>query len=549
MRALLSRIGITVGAVGLLMLVVPGGPASATSASPSNINVDCSAASTPNVTITGSIGDTFTLTETSQSNSCTVSSFSGVVSEVGLSNGMLIQSATLTIVAPGAFTISTRDNPNPSAGSTATFTVSLGGGSPGGDEVAYEDGGFDPRPQDLPNTSEGVRAEAGPYSAKVSWTEPTLPGRQPVVLYEVASSPEDRRCSVVAPSTTCTVTGLRPGLAYTFTVKAHSVIGWGPASSPSNPVVPTGLTPGKPEFLDAAIRGAITVDWNAPVNQTGRPYTYEAQMAPCPLPCTAVENLAFTRVDGIDMDMSDVVIFQFDKTQPTVVRVRTVAYGGTSSDWAYTVARSDRDVTRPTVTRVFADAEGSLIQWDEDPENQWWVGSYEVYVSTKSTADGEASPLRLVGTTTGTSLAVGPEASFTPFVRYVVRSMPSYLMKLSLPGARPRESLASPWRRQTNLVPTPKIIDASFGPRAYRGVTVSWEPRGDIGAINVIGFYVQFRNAKTGSWADRLVTTDASGRSANFELTRAETDNVNGVRVRAVAWPGRHWSNWALAVN
>lgn len=550
MRTWLGRIGITIGAVALTVFLAPSSPASAATASPANVNVDCAAASTTDVTITGSVGDTFTLTETSQLNSCTVSSYSGVVSEVGLSNGMLIQSATFTIVAPGTFSISTRDNPTPSAGSTATFTVSLGGGSPGGDEVPYEEGGFDPRPQDLPNTSEGVRAESGLYSATVSWAEPTLPGRQPVILYEVSSSPEDRRCSVAAPSTTCTVTGLRPGLEYTFTVKAHSVIGWGPTSSPSNAVRPTGLKPGKPEFLDAALRsGGISVDWNSPVNPTGRPFGYEAQMASCPLPCTAVENLAFKGVDGVDAELSDVTVLYFDKTLPTVFRVRTLSYGVSPSDWAYTVARSDRKLTPVTVTRVFADDEGSLVQWTEDPQNQWWVGGYEVYVSTKATLDGEATPFRLVGTTTGTSLEVGPEASSTPFVRYLVRSLPSDLLKLSLPGARPWDSLASQWRRQTNLVPTPKIIDASFGPRATPGVTVSWEPRAAEGAINVVGFYVQFRNAKTGSWTDRLITTDASGRSANFELTRAETDNVNGVRVRAVAWPGRHWSNWALAVN
>lgn len=553
MRTWLGRIGITIGAVALTVFFAPSSPASAATASPANVNVDCSPGATATATVTGAVGDTFTVTDTALAG-CSLSSYAGVASFSGsafVSPDLFISSGssnvlTVTIVGPGTFNVV-----KGLGGNAGVITIVLGsGGSPGGDEVPYEEGGFDPRPQDLPNTSEGVRAESGLYSATVSWAEPTLPGRQPVILYEVSSSPEDRRCSVAAPSTTCTVTGLRPGLEYTFTVKAHSVIGWGPASSPSNAVRPTGLKPGKPEFLDAALRsGGISVDWNSPVNPTGRPFGYEAQMASCPLPCTAVENLAFKGVDGVDAELSDVTVLYFDKTQPTVFRVRTLSYGVSPSDWAYTVARSDRKLTPVTVTRVFADDEGSLVQWTEDPQNQWWVGGYEVYVSTKATLDGEATPFRLVGTTTGTSLEVGPEASSTPFVRYLVRSLPSDLLKLSLPGARPWDSLASQWRRQTNLVPTPKIIDASFGPRATPGVTVSWEPRAAEGAINVVGFYVQFRNAKTGSWTDRLITTDASGRSANFELTRAETDNVNGVRVRAVAWPGRHWSNWALAVN
>jgi hypothetical protein len=73
----------------------------------------------------------------------------------------------------------------------------------------------------------------------VRWEQPASAGSYPITHYLVAFEPGGRTCLVAAPSTSCTVNGLRNGTAYTATVKALTGAGWGPVSDPSNSATPT----------------------------------------------------------------------------------------------------------------------------------------------------------------------------------------------------------------------------------------------------------------------------------------------------------------------
>jgi hypothetical protein len=73
--------------------------------------------------------------------------------------------------------------------------------------------------------------------ATVSWTAPDSGGAP--VRYTVKASADGQTCDVLAPQTSCTVTGLTDGTAYTFTVVAENAGGLGAASVPSNSVTPT----------------------------------------------------------------------------------------------------------------------------------------------------------------------------------------------------------------------------------------------------------------------------------------------------------------------
>ena len=85
----------------------------------------------------------------------------------------------------------------------------------------------------VPGAPRAVKASAGATSMKVSWTAPLSDGGAAITTYRVTAAPSGRTCTATAPARTCTVTGLTPGTAYRFTVKATNAVGTGPASAAS----------------------------------------------------------------------------------------------------------------------------------------------------------------------------------------------------------------------------------------------------------------------------------------------------------------------------
>ncbi|MET0525157.1 MAG: fibronectin type III domain-containing protein [Nocardioides sp.] len=113
----------------------------------------------------------------------------------------------------------------------ATLTAPTpGGGGPGG-----------PTPT-VPAAPTSVTAEAGERNATLSWTAPADNGAE-LLDYVVTVLPSGRQVTIGAGETAAEIDGLTPGVSYTFTVTARNEIGTGPASAPSNAVVPTVVTP------------------------------------------------------------------------------------------------------------------------------------------------------------------------------------------------------------------------------------------------------------------------------------------------------------------
>jgi hypothetical protein len=79
-------------------------------------------------------------------------------------------------------------------------------------------------------------ATAGNGSATVTWTAPATNG-SPITRYTVKAS-GGHKCVWTSGPLTCTVNKLTNGKSYTFTVSATNANGTGPASAPSNAVVP-----------------------------------------------------------------------------------------------------------------------------------------------------------------------------------------------------------------------------------------------------------------------------------------------------------------------
>jgi len=134
-----------------------------------------------------------------------------------------------------------------------------------------------------PGTPTNVNAvAAGNGGATISWTAPASNGGSPITGYKaIASSDSTRFCTAAGTATSCTVTGLTVGEAYTFYVVASNAVGAGSGSFVSPEVIPLGLpsTPGSVTAKVAPGSGVIAVSWAASTDG-GSPITaYKAYVA------------------------------------------------------------------------------------------------------------------------------------------------------------------------------------------------------------------------------------------------------------------------------
>jgi titin len=127
-------------------------------------------------------------------------------------------------------------------------------------------------PSTVPDAPTGVTATAGDASATVSWTAPSDEGSA-ITGYTVTASPGGATCTTVDGSTTtCTVTGLTNGTAYTFTVTATNADGTGTPASPSAAVTPSTVPDVPTDVTAVAGNRSATVSWSAPSDE-GSPIT------------------------------------------------------------------------------------------------------------------------------------------------------------------------------------------------------------------------------------------------------------------------------------
>ena len=166
-----------------------------------------------------------------------------------------------------------------------------------------------------PGAPTSVTATPANRSATVTWAAPTDDGGSAITSYTVTSS-AGQTASVNGALRSATVSALSNGTAYTFTVRATNGVGNGPASAPSNSVVPT-ATPAPAATAPAAPTGAMAtglvsadravgvaaVSWSAPSHDGGNPISsYLITATPgggttsvaAPATSTAVGSLAVT---------------------------------------------------------------------------------------------------------------------------------------------------------------------------------------------------------------------------------------------------------------
>jgi Fibronectin type III domain/Galactose oxidase, central domain len=132
----------------------------------------------------------------------------------------------------------------------------------------------------------------------VHWTAPT-PGGGPITGYTVTSSPTSKTCTGAATATSCIVTGLHNGTAYTFKVKAKNTYGTSPTSTPSTPVTPSGapFKPAKPTATPGNAKA--TVHWTAPTNNGASITGYTVTSSPTSKTCTTGGGGSSCTVTGL----------------------------------------------------------------------------------------------------------------------------------------------------------------------------------------------------------------------------------------------------------
>ncbi len=143
-----------------------------------------------------------------------------------------------------------------------------------------------------PNTPAAPTVVAGDSSATIT----VVPGSGnggPATSYVVTAAPGGATCTVYSPATTCSISGLDNGTAYTFTAVAHNNSGSAGPSAPSNAVIPAT----KPTLVTSvsAVAGNTNsvVTFTAPSNNGGAEISsYTVTSSPGGFTC--VLNAPFT---------------------------------------------------------------------------------------------------------------------------------------------------------------------------------------------------------------------------------------------------------------
>lgn len=157
--------------------------------------------------------------------------------------------------------------------------------------AAFADGTVPtPWPVTAPAAPVSVRAGAGVRSAGVRWVPSDDGGALPT-SWTVTASPGGAQATVPGTSTTATVSGLREGVSYSFTVTATNVAGSSPTSAPSAPVMARGDAPGVPGAVRASVgKGKVSLHWAA-----SSPAAASYVVRRCsPAPCSATAAIAGT---------------------------------------------------------------------------------------------------------------------------------------------------------------------------------------------------------------------------------------------------------------
>lgn len=192
--------------------------------------------------------------------------------------------ATCTVIAPDTgCTISGLTN-----GYTYTFTVTATNAA-GTSASSASSESVTPAGLVAPGVPGTPTVETADGSATVSVVAPSIGGA--VDSYTVTANPGGATCVVTVPDTSCQITGLTNGTAYTFTVTATNAAGTSESSTASAAATPL-AAPTAPSQPVATLSGSsVNLAWDAPTTGTA-PITYTVTASPTGPVCVVTTTTA-----------------------------------------------------------------------------------------------------------------------------------------------------------------------------------------------------------------------------------------------------------------
>ncbi|HEY0277463.1 MAG TPA: DUF4082 domain-containing protein [Solirubrobacterales bacterium] len=260
-------------------------------------------------------------------------------------------------------------------------------------------------PPVIPGVPTGVSATAGTGSATVKWTAPTTGGTP--ATYKVTpyiGTVAQTATTVSGTLASATITGLKAGTGYTFTVTGVNEGGPGPESTKSNVVTPTAVTvPGVPTAVTATAGGAsATVKWTAPTSNGGAEITsYKV------VPYRAGVAQTATTVSG---ETTQTLVTALTPGSSYTFKVAAINSAGTSAESAASNSVIPTTATvpgAPTAVTAAAKSSGAVIAWTAptanggSPVTGYKVVPYLGGVAQSATTVGNVTTATVNGLTNG----------------------------------------------------------------------------------------------------------------------------------------------------
>ena len=355
-------------------------------------------------------------------------------------------------------------------------------------------------PANVPGAPTGVSGTAGNAQVVVSWTAPASTGGSAITSYTVTSSVGGHTCTATAPATTCTVTGLTNGIAYTFSVTASNASGTGPSSTPSSSVAPS-TVPGAPTGVSGTAGNAqVVVSWTAPASTGGSAISsYTVSSSAAGYTCTATAPATTCTVTGL--------------TNGTAYTFTVRASNATGAGSASTASSAVTPSTVPSAPTGVSGTSGNgqvTVTWTAASANGATVTSYTATSNAgqSCTALVPATSCTISGLTNGTAYTFTVKAT-------------------NVNGQGPASAVSSPVTPST----VPDAPTAVAGTAGDGAVSLTWTAPADTGGSAITSYTA---TTVVGPIAACTATAPATGctvaglTNGNTYSFRVTATNANG---------------------